>query len=174
MTTTVDDKVTVAGRIQQTPNTVTVISPEGAENEDFSLISDTKSTSEKATLKEECTTYTKADSIGLSDQHLSQSSDTEAEPSESKPRTSDHSVASDNQATATEESSSNTLEKLSLSEEVTQTNDNQGLSTINKTPTIKVRDRSRNETVIVPALFVFGGMDTQGTIHGDSFMFVPQ
>lgn len=26
---------------------------------------------------------------------------------------------------------------------------------------------------VVPALFVFGGMDTQETVHGDAFIFVP-
>ena len=28
-------------------------------------------------------------------------------------------------------------------------------------------------SVFLPALFVFAGMDTSGTVHGDSFIFVP-
>ena len=36
-----------------------------------------------------------------------------------------------------------------------------------------VKEESGEEWEWVPALFVFGGMDTAGVVHGDSFILVP-
>ena len=40
---------------------------------------------------------------------------------------------------------------------------------------VKVEEGERDSgaTIPVPAIFVFGGMDVSGNLHGDSFIFVP-
>lgn len=38
---------------------------------------------------------------------------------------------------------------------------------------LHVSDPAPQKVVFVPALFVFGGMDTFGTIHNDSFVLIP-
>ena len=39
--------------------------------------------------------------------------------------------------------------------------------------TVGVQDGGGGEVEWIPALFVFGGMDTLGNVHGDSFILVP-
>ena len=75
----------------------------------------------------------------------------EAEVTPSKSEASEP-IATSNDQGVSEENCTTKLERLSLSS---------GL------------DAQCEHLNTVPALFVFGGMDTQETVHGDAFVFVP-
>ena len=128
------------------PHIVTVISPEGAAN--FSLLSDSDSTSQ-ATSNPGCTPPTDTHSSGSDGLP-------KVEVTPSKPKAGDPVAASDDQGLS-ESNCTAKLDRLSLCS---------GMDT----ESIEV---STALGKVVPALFVFGGMDTQETVHGDAFIFVP-
>ena len=127
---------------------VTVISPEGAT--DLSLPSDSDSTSHAAA------------SPGY-------------RPPTDPPQSSDGSGSPPNRVQTVED----ILSKLGAGEPVAASDDREtnctakleklslstGTDTDSKALTVLCK--------VVPALFVFGGMDTQETVHGDAFIFVP-
>ena len=61
------------------------------------------------------------------------------------------------------------------SESTPITSEGDGTSTVVEKPegTEQPASHALKGNSFIPALFVFGGMDTCGTIHGDCFMFVP-
>lgn len=130
------------------PNTVTIISAEGAKN-DFSLVSDYESTD----IAQEKTTPGGA---------LLPPSGEEAMPDSSKAKNSELSTTgSDDQAIVSESNCVHELGDLSLSGKTT-------------CGTLTTSSGQVCECSLVPALFVFGGMDTQETVHCDSFVLVPK
>lgn len=133
---------------QLTPNTVTIISAEAAKN-DFSLVSDYDSI---ATAQKK-TAYTPSGT-------LLPASDEEAKPDSNKPDNGKFSTeGSDDRTKTSENNCVHGLGNLSLSDKATH-------GTISS-------DGQLCECSLVPALFVFGGMDTQETVHCDSFVLVP-
>lgn len=130
----------------QKGNTMTIISTEGTKN-DFSLVSDYECT---ATAKKK-TRYTTPGST------LPPTSSDESKPDFRKLETSE---ITDDQATVSESNCICELDNLSLSDKTTH-----GIHRSNG---------QVHESVLVPALFVFGGVDTQETVHGDSFVLVPK
>lgn len=116
---------------------MTLISPEGAESDDFSVASDY-----------EAPVSSKTGGTTTPDDQLLPLND----PNPSQPGTCEFVAGSDDHALVPE---SDFVHKLSL---------------LNGTVT---PDKQLGETQSIPALFVFGGMDTHETVHGDSFVFVP-
>ena len=143
------------------PNTVTVISPEGTENKDFIIVSDSKSSEAGGVAVELGSNHSggQQKSYNLPDKH---------ELGSPEPPTSDVSTGmSGDQTTCTvsEKDCQHKMEALSLSSaKETQT---ACFTTTTTAGSVGGAD-------FVPALFVFGGMDTQETVHGDAFVFVPQ
>ena len=76
-------------------------------------------------------------------------------------------VATSDDQEALEGNCTHRLEALSLSGKDIVS---EGSTALNRTST-SVDDDGLWTTI--PALFVFGGMDTQETVHGDAFIFVP-
>lgn len=132
----------------QTPHTVTVISPEGAAN--FSLLSDSDFTPQ-ATSNPGCTPPADSQSSGSD----GPSSSPTVEVTSSKPEAGEPVAASSDQGLS-ESNCTAKLDRLSLCS---------GMDTESKASTALGK--------VVPALFVFGGMDTQETVHSDAFIFVP-
>ena len=129
----------------QEAHMVTVISPEGAAN--FSLLSDSDSTS-RATSNPGCTPPTDPQSSGGDGQG-------------SPPNGAEVTLGNGEPLAAAESG-------------------NQGLSETNcaaKLERLSLSARMDTESTVlgevVPALFVFGGMDTKETVHSDAFIFVP-
>ena len=124
---------------------VTIISPEGATN--LSLSSDFDSISQAAA-SPGCTPPTdplqSSDGPGLPPNRSQKIEDTPSKLGAGEP-------SDDQETICTAE-----LERLSLSI---------GMDTDSKSSTVLGK--------VVPTLFVFGGMDTQETVHGDAFIFVP-
>lgn len=161
----VDDHKTTAsaasGHGQLTPNTVTVISPEGADHEDFCITSDSKSTT-KDTI----------DSVAPKSHSSGSTCDREPMANNREVVESDRARESDGRDTTTESGCVKNLDELSLSE---QPSPSKQLTAASETLTGTVAGGHLPvpETVTVPVLFVFGGMDTQGTVHSDSFVIDP-
>ena len=143
-----------------TPNTVTVISPEGTEDKDFTIVSDSKSSEAGGVAVELGGNHS-------TNQQKSYNLPDKIELCSTEPPTSDVSAGmSGDQTTCTvsEKDCQHKMEALSLSsDKETQT------ACFTTTTAGSVGGAN-----FVPALFVFGGMDTQETVHGDAFVFVPQ
>ena len=145
------------------PNTVTVISPDDTEHKDFSVVADSKATDAEGVVvpsikhssgKEKTNDLADGGVCG----HLQTSQPLASE------KNTDTSAA--DQATVREGDCVQGLDQLSLSsgrKSLRASASTTGSRTVG----------SASATVMVPALFVFGGMDTQDTVHGDAFVFVP-
>lgn len=127
------------------PHTVTVLSPEGPTTNFNS------ETTSQDTLKPESTSPPYPHSSGSDGTCSPPNDEQEAEVTSSNPEASEL-VATSNDQGMSEDNCAAKLERLSLSSGANTPSER--LSTI-------------------PALFVFGGMDTQETVHGDAFVFVP-
>lgn len=136
---------------------VTIISPE-REN-DISTVSEQKSTKGEVTSAATSTTLD-GDSQRYCDLTSSKDVTTATSVLAIKHNT--------DQSIGTVSDCSSKLDKLSISEQPIPSTLTEGASPENSTSTVE------EQTPSVSALFVFGGMDTQGTVHDDSFVFVPQ
>ena len=132
----------------QAANMVTIISPEGTPN--FSLLSGSDSTSQ-ASSNPVCAPPTDPQSSGNDGPTSSLNRVGKVEVTASK--LAGEPVAAEDDQGPSESSCTSKLERLSVSA---------GMDT-----------DSKASSKVVPALFVFGGMDTQETVHGDAFIFVP-
>lgn len=139
----------------QTPRTVTLISPDSVEKQDFTLV--TQSTASNAspdtTLQEDATNTTS------SDREIATTSDSIAE------------KKMESLAATLYETNLSSPDGPKANDSSSETDSINSHSTVKKGSTVGTAECGVPK--MVPILFVFGGMDTSGNIHGDSFVFSP-
>lgn len=150
------------------PNTITVINPESVEQRDFAVI-----TRDRTTQQQNDTSSVQPPTDSTQQQY-----DTTSQQPEIRKNQSTHSQAEDNGSTfqnsdAAKTESSSDINNLSRVLQMTsvdrspQISDQQG--TVKHGVSVS-SSRIEKHVRLVPALFVFGGMDTSGHIHGDCFI----
>ena len=140
-------------------NTITLISPDSVEERDFSLVTQTQnptisqSTDTASTTDKSMPTTTTKDST--------QSADTAS--------TTDKSMAT---TTTKDSTDANTLSGALCKSKVDSSNS--GSLPHESSEAIQSSIGVESDVEWLPGLFVFGGMDTSGHIHGDCFILCPQ
>ena len=150
------------------PNTITVIGPDSVEQKDFAVVTQSDQTQQPNTQGELSTTQ--RDGEPSVAELKSTASDTSCTKSLSAEK-NDHSNTAGLSSSNDVETLSKTLESSSLE---CQAPDSGPLEAISK-DTVSDKDGVSNHSLVrlVPALFMFGGMDTSGHLHGDCFIFCP-
>ena len=145
----------------QTPKTVTIISPDSVEQQDFTLMASTLSATSdagpNAILQEDTKIF----------------ADASKDPC--KNALTEVATASDSVAQRNVESLASTLHKTNLSpSDNLKPKDSTSEEKIEEDSSTSVGIAECGVPEMIPVLFVFGGMDTSGNIHGDSFVFSPK
>ena len=148
------------------PNMVTIISPEGESGEGFALVSNSESAAH-INLQDTSDAASTEDHSSGHNSSPSPQNTVHVEPDPSELGASQ--IAAKLDSHVTESGYVDSMQTLSLSEKENKSRLNEGPSTGTITSTMDDAGES-SKTILVPAVFVFGGMDTQDTVHGDSFV----
>ena len=150
------------------PNTVTVIGPDSVEQKDFALVTQSDQARQPNTRGELSTTQNEP---SVAELKSTASGASRAQSQALNAEKSDHSNAADLSSSNDVEDLSKTLESSSLD---CKAPDSGPVEAVSK-DRVSVEDGVSNKSPVrlVPALFVFGGMDTSGHLHADCFIFRP-